>query len=235
MSALGVRFGKALQLTNVLRDLPRDLRNGRCYLPQSQLAPLGLSPADLLEPPPWPAPRAPPWSGACAWPSTITSVPRNTCWPCHGPASACAWPLPGPLLMGLATLVKLARNPPVARPQPASSGLPRGGLYRTMALSTLCGWSNLALKWWIHRLRPSANRQPPRLPPVGATLVVARPLDIPTLDNCCLFPLPMVAPTQHLHPPALASVARGGNHKGCPYPDYPPALCTCRPSAGNIH
>ncbi len=33
MSARGVRFGKALQMTNVLRDVPRDLRAGRCYLP----------------------------------------------------------------------------------------------------------------------------------------------------------------------------------------------------------
>jgi farnesyl-diphosphate farnesyltransferase len=29
----GVRFGKGLQLVNILRDMPRDLRNGRCYLP----------------------------------------------------------------------------------------------------------------------------------------------------------------------------------------------------------
>lgn len=30
---LGVRYGKALQLVNILRDLPADLRDGRCYLP----------------------------------------------------------------------------------------------------------------------------------------------------------------------------------------------------------
>lgn len=30
---LGIRFGKGLQLVNILRDLPRDLRIGRCYLP----------------------------------------------------------------------------------------------------------------------------------------------------------------------------------------------------------
>jgi farnesyl-diphosphate farnesyltransferase len=37
--ANGIRFGKGLQLVNILRDLPRDLRMGRCY----------LAPADLLE------------------------------------------------------------------------------------------------------------------------------------------------------------------------------------------
>ncbi len=46
----GIRFGKGLQLVNILRDLPADLRNGRCYLPADGLAKLGLSPADLLDP-----------------------------------------------------------------------------------------------------------------------------------------------------------------------------------------
>ena len=45
----GVRFGKGLQLVNVLRDLPRDLRNGRCYLPRPGLAAIGLNPEDLLK------------------------------------------------------------------------------------------------------------------------------------------------------------------------------------------
>jgi farnesyl-diphosphate farnesyltransferase len=43
-----VRFGKGLQWVNILRDLPRDLRKGRCYLPRQSLAAAGLSPADLL-------------------------------------------------------------------------------------------------------------------------------------------------------------------------------------------
>lgn len=30
---LGVEYGKGLQLVNILRDLPDDLKNGRCYLP----------------------------------------------------------------------------------------------------------------------------------------------------------------------------------------------------------
>lgn len=46
----GVRFGKGLQLVNILRDLPRDLRQGRCYLPQDRLRAIGLAPADLLDP-----------------------------------------------------------------------------------------------------------------------------------------------------------------------------------------
>ena len=47
--AQGIRFGKGLQLVNILRDLPADLRKGRCYLPADKLAAMGLQPADLLQ------------------------------------------------------------------------------------------------------------------------------------------------------------------------------------------
>ena len=33
LEALGVRYGMGLQLVNILRDMPEDLANGRCYLP----------------------------------------------------------------------------------------------------------------------------------------------------------------------------------------------------------
>ncbi len=48
--AAAERYGRGLQLVNVLRDLPADLRRGRCYLPRDELARLGLAPADLLQP-----------------------------------------------------------------------------------------------------------------------------------------------------------------------------------------
>ena len=44
----GIRFGKGLQLVNILRDLPRDLRQGRCYLPSDALSQLKLTPEKLL-------------------------------------------------------------------------------------------------------------------------------------------------------------------------------------------
>jgi len=46
----GVRFGKGLQLVNILRDLPSDLRNGRCYLPTEKLDAAKLLPATMLSP-----------------------------------------------------------------------------------------------------------------------------------------------------------------------------------------
>ena len=49
MSAIGVRFGKGLQLTNIVKDIARDLHHGRCYVPESLLNEAGLKPADLLD------------------------------------------------------------------------------------------------------------------------------------------------------------------------------------------
>ncbi len=33
LQSFGVKYGKGLQLINILRDMPEDLENGRCYLP----------------------------------------------------------------------------------------------------------------------------------------------------------------------------------------------------------
>ncbi|HII11822.1 MAG TPA: squalene/phytoene synthase family protein, partial [Candidatus Poseidoniaceae archaeon] len=45
----GVRFGKALQMINILRDIPEDLRFGRCYIPSEALSRHGLEPIDLMD------------------------------------------------------------------------------------------------------------------------------------------------------------------------------------------
>jgi phytoene synthase len=42
-----VKLGVALQLTNILRDVGEDWRNGRVYLPQDELAAYGLTEADF--------------------------------------------------------------------------------------------------------------------------------------------------------------------------------------------
>src|SRR5207249_163739 len=105
----GVRFGKALQLTHVLRDVPGDLAHGRCYLPARELAALGLGPRDLLAP--TGAGRARPLYRRLlglalehydvAWSYTL-AIPKLE-WRMR---LACAWPL----LIGLATLAELAAH-----------------------------------------------------------------------------------------------------------------------------
>lgn len=44
-----VKLGVALQLTNILRDVGEDWRNGRLYLPQDELAAFALSEADMAQ------------------------------------------------------------------------------------------------------------------------------------------------------------------------------------------
>ena len=156
MAARGVRFGKALQLTNVLRDVPSDLAHGRCYLPARELSALGLSPRDLLQPEA--ARRARPLLRALlttalehydeGWRYTL-AIPRRE-WRMR---LACAWPL----LIGLATLGEIAAHPDpltVSQPIKVSRATVRGILAR----SALAVGSNRALaaqgRHWRVRVHP---------------------------------------------------------------------------------
>jgi len=47
----GLRFGRGLQLVNILRDFPVDLARGRCYLPGAELRAAGIDPARLATEP----------------------------------------------------------------------------------------------------------------------------------------------------------------------------------------
>jgi farnesyl-diphosphate farnesyltransferase len=51
MLALGMRYGMALQLINVLRDAGSDLRAGRCYFPEHELGAVHLTPSQILSDP----------------------------------------------------------------------------------------------------------------------------------------------------------------------------------------
>jgi farnesyl-diphosphate farnesyltransferase len=104
--ANGVRFGKGLQLVNVLRDLPADLRQGRCYLPGEQLAVVGLKPADLLQP----ANEAQLRPVYDVWLSKAQAhleagwdYTNALPWRCVRVRLACAWPI----LIGVKTLRRL--------------------------------------------------------------------------------------------------------------------------------
>ncbi len=49
MIPLAIRFGKGLQMVNILRDLPKDLQNGRCYVPEDRLTTINLLPEQLFD------------------------------------------------------------------------------------------------------------------------------------------------------------------------------------------
>lgn len=48
MTDVGIRFGKGLQFTNIVKDVAHDLQKGRCYIPETMLDEVGLTPRDLL-------------------------------------------------------------------------------------------------------------------------------------------------------------------------------------------
>lgn len=151
MSQTGVRFGKALQLTNVLRDVPKDLRIGRCYLPGTELARMGLSARDLLDPDrgkearpvlvDWIKTAMEHYQGAEDY---LSAIPRRS----PRLRLAVLWPI----LIGLATLAQLARNEAWLDPDHPSR-VSRRWVYQTMLLSLPAVISNTLLKAWIGRLR----------------------------------------------------------------------------------
>lgn len=156
MRALGVRLGKGLQLTNVLRDLPRDLRHGRCYLPRQDLARLGLEPRDLLDPSRGAAvrPLLLEWLGTAldhyeaGWAYTF-AIPRREA----RMRLACAWPL----LIGLRTLDLLAASTSWLDPA-VTLKVPRVRVYGLMAHSLGTVWSTRALDRQARRLRERIRR-----------------------------------------------------------------------------
>src|SRR5262245_43768104 len=143
MSQLGVRFGQGLQLTNVLRDVPRDLRQGRCYLPREDLARHGLEPEDLLDPASERGAR-PLLAELLAvaldryeagWQYTL-AVPRREA----RLRLACAWPL----LIGIRTLALLARTPGWLDPA-LTLKVSRARVYGLVLGSPITAWSTRAL------------------------------------------------------------------------------------------
>ncbi len=151
MSRLGVRFGKALQLTNVLRDVPRDLRIGRCYLPEADLKDVGLVPKDLTQP----------VNAALARPVLVSWI--KTALGHFEAAEAYLLAIPGrcirlrlaalwPILLGLATLSILARNAHWLDPAHPSR-VRRRWVYGMLLRSVPAAPSDRLLRTWIRHMR----------------------------------------------------------------------------------
>jgi len=153
----GVRFGKALQMTNVLRDCGKDLRIGRCYLPQTLLAERGLRPGELLRPDASERARAllcdllrvalDHFRAAIDY---TLALPRTAV----RLRLACLWPI----LIGLHTLLLLAGNDAWLDPEKASR-IPRSQVYRILAGSALQVSCNTSLRARANRLIAQIERQ----------------------------------------------------------------------------
>jgi farnesyl-diphosphate farnesyltransferase len=151
MRRRGVRFGQALQMTNVLRDLAQDLRIGRCYLPRQDLASLGLVPEDLLRP--TSMARLRPLLDRLlaitlddygeAWAYT-RAIPRTEI----RLRLACAWPM----LIGLQTLRRIRQADGLLDPG-VTVKISRAAVYRILLRTGLTAWSNAALQGHYRALR----------------------------------------------------------------------------------
>ncbi len=152
MSAVGVRFGKGLQLTNILKDLSKDLQRGRCYIPEALLREAGLMPRDLLQ-----RDKAASFRPVLrkllgiarehldqGWLYTM-AIPRREI----RLRLSCMWPI----LFAGETLRLVASSPDLLDPS-TTLKISRGKVYGIMALTTLtgaCGYVGTAYWGWLRK------------------------------------------------------------------------------------
>lgn len=151
MSDVGMRFGKALQLVNVLRDIPRDVRNSRCYLPADELDAVGLTPRDLLSMDAQPRlrPVLQRWTKRAleyfeAAQTYVLAIPAH----CTRLRLAALWPV----LIGLGTLRRLRRSERWLDAD-ATVKVSRRWMYGMILLSIPASLSNGLLRFWFAALR----------------------------------------------------------------------------------
>jgi len=147
MCRLGVRFGKGLQLVNVLRDIPKDLRIGRCYLPVKE-------PRALLDPKNYGSIRDvyARWLDTAVdhlddgWQYTM-KIPRSE----TRLRLACIWPI----WIGLMTIALLRLENPLDPTRRVK--ISRGEVYGVMVRSFLTSRNDRALNGQYQTLRAVAS------------------------------------------------------------------------------
>lgn len=149
MSEVGVRFGKGLQLTNIVKDIASDLQKGRCYIPEMMLTEAALKPRDLLDQSNLPRFR-PVLSKLVrlavehldqGWLYTM-AIPRYE----TRLRLACMWPI-----LSAGESLKLVLNSPELLNPAVKVKIPRSKVYQIMAMTTGtigCGYAGTA--YWGH-------------------------------------------------------------------------------------
>jgi len=136
LCALGVRFGKGLQMTNILKDLGKDLSLGRCYLPREQLEQLKVSLEELTKP--LAIQRLRPLITQLTW-QALDHLDQACQYVLQLPHHAvrlrlsCMWPL----LFAVQTLEVVCRSEALLCSE-ARVKISRGAVYRTMCGSIWC-------------------------------------------------------------------------------------------------
>jgi len=140
-------FGRALQLTNILRDAREDLDQGRCFLPRREMAKHGLTPQTLLRPE---LRRQ-----AVAFFDELIEVARRDAdvaleYALAIPAEEqgirlfCLWPL----FFAVLTLRELSGNPAVLEPTPVKIG--RDAVQRVMTVTRSMVRNDEQLRAYYH-------------------------------------------------------------------------------------
>lgn len=149
MSDVGVRFGKGLQLTNIIKDIAHDLQKGRCYIPETMLTEAGLKPQDLLD-----------QNNLSRFKPVLSKLVRSAVehldqgWlytmaiPRHETRLrlACMWPI-----LSAGESLKLVMNSPDLLNPAVKVKIPRSKVYQIMAMTTgtvACGYAGTA--YWGH-------------------------------------------------------------------------------------
>ncbi len=132
----GVRFGKGLQLTNILKDIAHDLQLGRCYLPHSELQALNVNVHELQHPEM--LERIIPLRNKLLR-LTLEHLDCARDYVCALPMGmlrtrlSCMWPL----LFAIQTLTAICQSPDLLSPE-VRIKISRGDVYRTMLKSLRC-------------------------------------------------------------------------------------------------
>ena len=151
MYKLGVHFGKGLQMTNLLKDIAKDLARGRCYVPQSMLNEFRLNPEDLrgsvspntLRPLLAYLIRLTLYHLEGGW-QYILAIPRREV----RLRLACLWPH----LFAVRNLQRIYHSNDLLNPR-AVVKISHREVYSTMALTTLLVFSNRLLNRYYGHLR----------------------------------------------------------------------------------
>jgi farnesyl-diphosphate farnesyltransferase len=148
MLALGKRFGQGLQMVNILRDVPADLAQGRCYLPAELLAKHDLDANTLRANPQRVRPLLDDLRRQAldhldaAWKYVTALGPRKLRY-------ACALPV----LIGLETLALLSRHPALETQERVK--MPRSSVRKLMASAAV----GAVISGWLGNLHGRLRRR----------------------------------------------------------------------------
>jgi farnesyl-diphosphate farnesyltransferase len=152
MARLAERFGLAMQLTNIVKDVAEDATRGAIFVPRSVAARHRLDPGQLLEPEHRPAAQATLGELVAHALSALDAALAFTLLiPRRAPRLRlfCLWPI----FLAARTLDRVLHDDRVLVPG-ARVRIMRAEVRRCLASTTLVVWSDAGIRWLYGRSRP---------------------------------------------------------------------------------